>query len=81
MSADTDLRDQAVQALKRSTVSYPTWAKNVADGKYPDPALTEWGKAFGYLEKIGVVVPPTHPIPRPPRTLLFVAARSRGSRG
>lgn len=50
---NTDFRDQAVASLKRTKVSYLTWAVNVAAGKYPDPAQTAWGAALDTLARIG----------------------------
>src|ERR1051326_9144398 len=55
---DSDLRDAAVKALKGTTVSYPTWQKNVAAGKYKDPSVTQWGVAFDKLAQIGQAAPP-----------------------
>jgi hypothetical protein len=54
---DTELRDAAVQALKMTTVSYPTWKKKVEQGTYPDVTKTRWWQAFNYLEQIGAPPP------------------------
>jgi hypothetical protein len=64
---DRELRDAAVAALKQTTVSYPEWAKRLAQGRYPGGALsTKWGQAFDLLEQIGTVVEPPPPPPPPP---------------
>lgn len=55
---DKELRDVAVAALRKTTVTYQAWeAKRVA-GKYPDVLATQWGKAFDALDRIGVEPPP-----------------------
>lgn len=67
MSADSDLRDQAVSHLKASTVSYPQWSSLLQQGRYnpPDGSSTEWGKALALLDQIGsgdTPVPPEPPV-------------------
>ncbi len=66
---DAELRDQAVAALKQTTISYPEWLnriKNGYKGKPYNPVGTNWWKAFDYLEQIGLA--PQDPVeqPRPP---------------
>ena len=65
---DNELRDAAVAALKRTTISYPEWQKRVAAGRYnpKDGSTTEWGKAFNSLAQIGSETPPPPPTTFPP---------------
>ena len=60
MATDKELRDAAVAALKRTTVTYPEWERRVKAGRYnpPDGSTTEWGKAFTNLAQIGESQPP-----------------------
>lgn len=58
---DSELRDQAVEHLKKTTISYPVWKKRVDEGYYKFPENTEWGKAFSALEQIGQVEVPPQP--------------------
>jgi len=58
---DKELRDLAVAALKKTTISYPMWVARQTQGKFPDVKLTQWWKAFDYLTQIGVVAPPPPP--------------------
>ena len=46
---DRDLARQAVEALKKTTVSYPQWLKTT----YTDRSKTNWGVALAALDKIG----------------------------
>jgi hypothetical protein len=65
---DRELAQQVEAALKATTVSYPTWKRNVAAGKYnpKDGSGTQWGKAFAGLEQIGIEpLAPVEPIPPP----------------
>jgi hypothetical protein len=55
---DKELRDAAVYELERTTVSGVTYRQRLADGKYPDPLLTRWGKALDLLGQIGTTPPP-----------------------
>jgi hypothetical protein len=59
MSADTDLRDQALAYLRATTSKYSkTLETNLS---------SNWGKAFAALAKIGTQpVPPPVPVPVPP---------------
>lgn len=58
---DSQLRDDAVIQLKKTTSSYAVWAKNVKTGKYnpQDGSQTAWGKALDLLAQIGLAPPPT----------------------
>jgi hypothetical protein len=47
-----ELADKAEAAFKRATVLYPTYAKNLAAGKYPDPSKTAWGEGLDALGRI-----------------------------
>jgi hypothetical protein len=58
--------DAAVDHLKKTTVSYPTWLKNFEAGKYPKGS--QWGDAFDELQAIHTALTPTPtptPIPTP----------------
>lgn len=47
-----DLADKAAAAFKRANVLYPTYARNLAAGKYPDPLKTAWGEGLDALGRI-----------------------------
>ena len=65
---DAELRDAAVAALKRTTVSYPTWKRNVDQNRYSDVQATEWWKAFDFLSRQFAVAPTPAPEPTPTPT-------------
>ena len=50
--SNAELRDQAVVALKATTISYPDWKSRLDQGKYPDPSKTKWQQAFDLLARI-----------------------------
>jgi len=52
LPTNAELRDQAVAALKATTVSYPVWKAKLDAGSYPDPSKTKWQQAFDLLAKI-----------------------------
>jgi hypothetical protein len=66
----TDLRDQIVAALKRTTITYPEWVKQ---GK---PKGSNWTKAFDLLAQLE----PTraNPVP-PPKSGCYLGAYIEGS--
>lgn len=46
-----DLVTEALACLRKTTISYPQWVKNVQAGKYTDPLLTNWGRALDDLQR------------------------------
>ncbi len=58
---DTELRDLALAALKKTTISYPNWLSRLQQGKYADVTQTEWWRAMDALGKIGGQVTPPPP--------------------
>lgn len=43
--------EAAEAALRQTTVTYPTWKRNIDQGKYRYPESTEWWKVFDNLAK------------------------------
>jgi hypothetical protein len=60
MTDDTTFRDEGVAALRKTTISFPAWEKNVKAGKYnpKDGSATEWGIALNAFAQIGAPPPP-----------------------
>lgn len=58
---DTELRDLALAALKKTSISYPNWLSRLQQGKYADVTHTEWWRAMDALGKIGGQTPPPPP--------------------
>lgn len=58
--ATASVADQVAAQLKATTISYPTWARNVSQGRYVNPSVTTaWGRAFALLATIQQPPPPT----------------------
>jgi hypothetical protein len=75
MLTDTQLRDQALALLAKTTDAYPTWVKKGRPN-------TNWAKAFALLEQVGATPAPpaaapaassTNPVPPPSSGVLFGA--------
>lgn len=57
MTTQAEYIDMAVAELQKTTVTYPAWKRNLAQGKYLHPETTAWWKALDYLQK--AKAPPT----------------------
>jgi hypothetical protein len=56
--SDAELRDAAVIALEKTTVSYPKWKERYDANYYKHPETTQWWIALNDLSQIGAPTPP-----------------------